>query len=261
MDWRAVCGEMLEMLRRVYGANHMIILFLAVLVWLWFVDKPARRMVVYPSLILTILLCNPVCYAYIWTRLMHPDYYWRVFWLLPVIPVTAYACIRLIARADKREAGAIAAVICLLVITRFGSNVYAYQDTAFREAENTFKLPQAAIEVSDALLEMDDHPHAVIDGTLNCYIRQYTTRIHMLYGRDAGGYIADIDKARKKVVKILSEPHPDLRLLYKRMEKMDYPWYVRCNDKDVEIGPQDFLDAGFQIKKEIGNYTIYRIAE
>ena len=256
MDWKTACQEMLDMYGSVFGNNHMFLIFLACLIILFITDREKRKTFLLPSLFLVILILNPVCYVFIWKKFLKYAY-WRTFWMIPVIPVIAYTIVHLMMRAKEKAAGAAAVVLFLLLIVQGASDVYTGNETGFTDAPNTYKLPQEVIAVADALLELDDEPYAIVDPNLNVYMREYTSKIHMLYGRDAYGYIAKMDRRRRKVVKLLSEEKPDLKRLHKYMKHQGYPYYVRWNDRDTEVGLVDFYDAGFTVASEIGNYTIY----
>lgn len=75
-----------------------------------------------------------------------------------------------------------------------GDNIYAQPGT-FIKAENAYKLPQQSVELSEKLLELEEEPMVLVPFTQYCYLRLYSGRIHMVYGRDADAYIKPIEDA------------------------------------------------------------------
>ena len=262
MDWKAICSEMLTYYLNVFGNNHMFLVFCACLVYLFFADKARRKTIILPSVLLILVIFNPPLYAFVWSRLL-VRVYWRMFWILPVIPVIAYTMVHLVFHLKERAAAVFALTACLLLVIHGRSYVYNGEETSFRTATNIYKLPQEVIEVSDKLMELEKEPRAVIDSSLYCGVRQYTSKVKMMYGRDANGYIKKVKGKRRKTVRQLSKEKPNLKKVRKYMIKLDYPYYARCNDKDEINGftSVDFLNAGFEVAAEVGNYTIYRVAE
>ena len=253
---------MLTYYRNVFGHNHMFLVFCACLVYLFFADKERRKTIVLPSVLLILVIFNPVLYYYVWNKLL-VRVYWRMFWILPVIPVLAYTMVHLVFSLKERAGAIFALTACLLLVMHGGSNVYDGEETSFQTATNTYKLPQEVLAVCDQLTELEKEPRAVMDGTLYCGVRQYTTKVKMMYGRDANGYIKKIKGKRRRTVRQLSKDKPNLKKVRKYMIKLDYPYYARCNDKDELNGftTVDFINAGFEVAAEVGNYTIYRVVK
>lgn len=153
--------------------------------FIWFKGRRTRFLV--PSLIITLAIVNPWFYRK-WEDLGLYAY-WRVLWIIPVIPVVAGVAPSLAERTSKTALKGLIAVLGVAGIALCGTYLYTSGRGSFDEAANPAKLPAAAVEVADRLLELNDRPRVIAEGRICVYIRQYTGEIDLLYGRDIDGYI------------------------------------------------------------------------
>lgn len=65
------------------------------------------------------------------------------------------------------------------------SGSLVYQSPHFRQAQNVYHVPQAVVEICDAIQSGDTPVKAVFPGELVQYVRQYNSYIWMPYGREA----------------------------------------------------------------------------
>ena len=78
-----------------FGSSNIIIcLYIGCLIYLCFCGKRTRRLIVYPSMIMTLVIINPICYGLIWTKLIGYAF-WRMLWMIPIIPVIICAVLNI----------------------------------------------------------------------------------------------------------------------------------------------------------------------
>jgi hypothetical protein len=114
--------------------------------------------------------------------------------------------------------------------------------------------------VADKLLELDDKPRAVVDSSLIVYLRQYSSDIHLLYGRNVYGYIDGMLKPDDYAIYRQYSPdtYPkDLNGICEimRSRKCTYfvtPYYWPISEDNMEA-------AGFEKKAKVDKYTIYKL--
>lgn len=181
---------MIELFRNVIGifkayngtSWHMA-LFALSLVYLFAVEhnKAKRTLLVYASVCLAALFFFPL-FAAVVIRIMDEETYYRVIWLLPVNVVTAYAAVKLMmSRKESWLKAGIAALAALLII-KGGS--YTYAHPTFAKAENWYNLPQMVVKIGEVIEPEEGWVMAAVEPELLPYMRQYSSNIHMPYGRE-----------------------------------------------------------------------------
>lgn len=183
--------EVLDYIIKYVNHSPLIYIYIVCLIFLFFRGKEKRRMIAWASVFITLLILNPVCYGMVWTKLVTYAF-WRMFWMVPVIPVIA--CAVLDFAEMFRKAWVTPVVVSLFLVCMFigGDNIYA-QPGVFTKAENAYKLPQESVKVAEKILELEEEPVVMAPSKLYCYLRLYSGKIHMVYGRDAATYIKPIE--------------------------------------------------------------------
>ncbi|MGN0361338.1 MAG: hypothetical protein ACI4ET_00705 [Bilifractor sp.] len=259
--------QVFDMVRNSFAGNWFLIFWVLSLIYLFFAEKEKRRILVYPSIFVGILIINPILYRYVWHKVFD-NAYWRAFWMLPILPVIAVAIVSLVGKCRKGSLKIliIAGSVALCVFT----GTFVYKDRlVFRQ--NFFKIPGTAIDVSNALLALDREPRAAVDSSLFCYIRQYSPDIHLLYGRDAWGYIDVIDEKPYGVYQQMTQHRPDLHYVHDRMKDLGYDYLVMLPAQIPQYRPEDaeeydasfYRDAlkksGFQYLEMVDGYIICQV--
>lgn len=261
--WRQV----LDKVRESFAGNWFLLLWIVALIYLFFAEKEKRKLLVYPSILLGVLIFNPFLYRYYWRKLF--DYaYWRAFWMVPILPVIAAATVSLACRMRKNFMKA--AVIVLALAVSAATGTFIYKDR-FVRAQNRYKLPQASVDVADALLALDREPRAAVDSSLFCYIRQYSPDVHLMYGRNAWGYIDYIGGDQYSVYQQMTQPQPDLNFVRGSMLNMDYDYLVMLpsqapgyQQEDAESYDASFYtdamrSVGFEYIDTVDGYLICQV--
>lgn len=98
-------------------------------------------------------------------------------------------------------------------------------------AQNEYQLPQVTIDIADAIIsdslaaDTGVYPTVVVPDEMLCSMRQYTTKIRLLYGRDAYAYIFNELEEMKAVVHnemIRQTPDVGKLAVYAKAKNVDY---------------------------------------
>lgn len=231
------------------GSGHWFFIAFPVILlalFIWFKGRRVRFLI--PSLIISIVIINPVFYKY-WDKLGLYAY-WRMLWIVPVIPVLASLFPSLSERSQNSWIKLIMTAVGIALVFWGGTFIYNGTGGTFVEAENASKLPDYVVQIADRLLELDEHPRVVAQDPIGVYIRQYTGEIDTLYGRDISNtYINRPSGEARSVFTILEKTEPDMSEVASIMLEGDYQYLICCKN------PGDC----FQNVDCIGEYGIYRV--
>lgn len=235
------------------GVLHWLLFGMALAVCI-FLGKKQRKLLVYPTVLVFVFFCNPLFYHYIGNKFLS-GVYWRLLWMVPVTFLTAYGLTVLIYRFKKQAVRVLAAVLAVVCIAVTGRCMY--NETTFTEAENLYKLPQAAIEVSDVMAAagIDWKVRVVVPNELLCYVRQYRCDIGLLYGRNAGGFISEISNEAKAVYDEMSKETPDMEVLTNLCRQQEVIFL--CFNTGTQQIPEDLSSYGYLPYRTVGDYSIY----
>lgn len=167
------------------GSSLALLLFLCAIVYLWLTegDEAKRPVLVYGSALLVVLFFCPLFSWVMINKIFDNEVYYRFFWLLPINVVIAYTGTRVFETLNSiREK-----IIILFVISGFiiVSGTYTYNNPLIQKAENNYHIPQEVIDVCEVIVptENEEWICALVPSELLSYVRQYSTMIHMPYGR------------------------------------------------------------------------------
>ena len=137
-------NEIVTLYENYIGTGMISGLFLAALIYLFVTEKnkAARTVFLYmPVVTLAFYFC-PFFAALIYA-LTGEEIYYRLLWLVPVVPVLAYAAVKIISEAgEKKRLPAGIAIAGIFMVS--GSLVY--QSPYFKQAQNAYHVPQAVVE-------------------------------------------------------------------------------------------------------------------
>ncbi len=155
--------------------------------------KQMRILFIYVPLALLLLFFNPL-----FTKLVlrMEDIYWRLLWLLPITMTLAYAAVTLYGRMKGKIRMVFALLLAALVM--FSGN-YIYDD-GFVQAENPYHMPQAVVDICDAIEIEGREVMALFPDELLVYVRQYAPTVCMPYGREVFSRTTDLHVAVQEEV-------------------------------------------------------------
>ncbi len=240
--------EILLIFQAYTGAGFLTILYLIALLYLWVGEKneTVRNIFVYGASILQVLFFTPLFYyGY---QLLDRGTYYRVLWLLPMTITIAYSGVKIFARYPRW--GIILGVILIAV-----SGKCVYSSIYMTKAENVYHIPQEAIEVCQAILpeEGQERVTGVFPDDLIHFIRQYSSEIRMVYGRD---YLApDWKYGDHPLRKVMNQEKIPAGWLARLATEYECHYIVLHKDKQIlgSLESQDMVRI-----KETEHYDIYR---
>lgn len=171
--------EILSIFQQYTGVGFLTILYLLALLYLWVAEKneQIRGILVYGASVLQALFFfPPFYYGY---QLLDQGTYYRILWLLPMTITISYAGIKILGKYPSW--GIILGVILIAV-----SGKSVYSNRYLSKAENAYHLPQEAVDICVLIMpkEGQERVTGVFPDELIHFIRQYTSKIRLAYGRD-----------------------------------------------------------------------------
>jgi len=221
--------------------------------------KGRRKSFVIPTLLMGLVIVNP-WFKDLWLNKLQLGYYYRVLWLVPVIPVCAALPAAISERIGNPRIKGIIALICAGIYILSGSFVYKHELCRFSlPSTNASKLPQDTVDVADYLLSLEDNPRVIADRRISIYIRQYAGEINSLFGRDVDGYICGPSETARRVNNQINDPEGDMAIVVDAMREENYPYLVieNTNEKKAKC----LYDNGLVLLNTVDQWGIYSFAK
>lgn len=250
----AVLGEFLEFTGGRSGALHWL-LFCVALVACFFLGRQERKTLFWPSVLVLIFFLNPLFFKYVGVKFL-AGVYWRLLWMLPVSFVIAYVLTKVVGMLQRNVVRVCASAVACACIIVTGTPIFS--ETTYQEKQNEYELPQAAIEIANHVEGRlcDWKETIIVPNELLCSVRQYSSAVCLLYGRNSGGFISDIGDEEAAVFAEMSKENPNLELVTSiALEKNCR--YIVFNTSFHQI-PEDLSEYGYQkdgVVEEV--YVIY----
>ena len=251
----AVWNEFINFIGGRNGLLHWLF-FCAALLFCALWGKGDRKRLFWPSVLVLLFFFNPLFYATIGTKFLS-GVYWRLLWMLPVSFVIAYALTRLVYRQNKDALRVAVIVIACVCIIATGEREFSAK--TYQEKENEYEIAQAAVEISDIVTEnlLSWKENIIVPNELLCDVRQYSSAVGLLYGRNAGGFISDIAPDEQMVYEEMSKEEPDLSLVTEVARARECR-YIVFNTSFHRI-PEDLSGYGYEkIAVVQEDYAVYR---
>lgn len=252
------CIEIVDMFLEFVGSGWIHwLLAAAVLVAGSIKSKYFRHEFLYPAVIILIVFFCPPVYGIIGIRFMN-GMYWRMLWLIPINVIIAYGAVKICAYLKNYFAKALALAALTALIALSGKPIF---DTAnFYPAQNLYQLPQITIDTADAIIEelTNDYarPIVVVPDEMLCSLRQYTTRLRLLYGRNAYSYIfSELPDMEATVHNEMVKAAPDMEKLavYAKAKNVEYIVF----NLSYHTGIDRIEGYGYKYLKSVSGYGIY----
>ncbi len=246
--------ELLQAIKDALGNYNFLILYAVCLVVEFILLKGRRKIFLISAVLVTVFILMPQFYDK-WNELN--DYaYWRILWMIPVIPVCAVAPAVIIEKVNKEWIKPLVVLTAVVVIMITGSFIYKNDRTTFKVAKNYDKLPDDVCDVAELLLKKDNNPTVVSDSSISVYLRQYSGRFITPYGRDIvyGGGASNIAKELNEEI---SASDGDMERVSEIMLNYGYDYLVTNNTSDDK--KQNISAVGFGLLGQIGDYGVYKV--
>ncbi len=246
----------IQIFRMANGGNRLWVVYPCALLYLLIFEKKLRFRLALPSVLLTLLVVNPFL-AKLFDMLGVSVIYWRTFWLIPIIPVLAATAVSLVSRLKK--GGWKIALTLLLCVGIAVSGSYVYADRhEFTARKNAYRIDPLYVEVAETLLSLDEEPYVIATPYLGVGLRQVSSRIHQLYGRNFYGFISPFSEEDARVAYEVEKQHPDLDFLGEVMRERGYRYLVLVRE-NAEITDEIAASSGFTKAAECGRYDIWEL--
>ena len=210
-------------------------------------DKNKKILLVYFPIFAFCVVINPIFY-YVSSIAFSIHTYNRMFWVLPIGIVIAYAAV-LAVNEGKGKFEKI--IICgsLFIIIALSGKFYFVKNGTFLELGNLYKLPDESVLVAQLIgIDEEENKKALVPADLVPYIRQIDATIELLYGRQAdiaywnNPYATELDNGNVKYIVNLLEKNNCQYVVYRRATVMNKP----------------IQNYGYEMINETTNYVIYK---
>ena len=239
--------------------------------------RTAAKVTLYTVIMLFIIYC-PLT-AEILLHFMGDGVYWRMFWLLPIIPVTGVFMVEFLPRVvqaaegliggekSRKAVGVVAGIVVIAIYAGLlvGGGHFAYSDGNILRAGNLEKLPPDIVDMCDAInADAAEHPELTKKvasvGNPVPFIRQYDATIGMAYGRQTIWNGRDGDHRNNKKYKLYwelsNEENPDYDKLRDLIDKNGCDYVLILDEGYVTAGGLE--EQGFDTVYDNGSYTLLR---
>lgn len=238
-----------------YSADGIMqVLVIASVVMLLIKEKNSEiRHLVYYIIATVAILCMPLT-AYILNKYFIQNVYFRTFWLVPSALIIACALIKGTEHARRGKGNSVLAVFVIIIVIG-GKLVYTNEN--FVKAENRYKIPNEAIEISDIVTAEGDDVNIAVPEDMVSYIRQYNPKIELLYGRNLG---KDKQKGRKyKMLLQLNEELTKPKWLCKHMKENQVDFIVINKQVPSDESLKLMQECGYKSYSETESYFILKL--
>lgn len=227
-----------------YMGNGIIIGWYVVsLVYLFLKEKDSakRIMFLYFPAVLLLFYFNPLFVRLVY-GFIGEEIYYRLLWLLPMSVTIAYVIVCIYTSlCGKKQLSFLA--VCMVGILLSGKCIYT--NPHFSVAENRYHVPQAVVEICDAIRVEGREVTAAFPVELVQYVRQYDATICMPYGREV-------------LVSQWGTGHPLLDLLSQREISAEEFAYLSKDTENGCVWPCNYIivPQGTVVKGDLEEYGI-----
>lgn len=237
-----------------FAGSGFGLLFFACLLFLlfWKRDRKIRDSLFWPVLIIVLAVFCPAT-GWLLMKLVGTDVYWRMYWLLPVVPLAAYAGTTLVFGLKGKGKKILLTAVCLALIAVNGT--FVFSDTYFEDRENNYKLPTQVIWVADAINEHArenriKRKKILAPSYVAVYIRIYDASIRQRYGRN----LVNHPDRQQEVYELINSDDPDYEKLAARVRKAKSRYVVLKDEADDQ---QTMETMGFEKIYDSDAFDVY----
>lgn len=238
---------MVETFQMYGGSGWMLCWFVIAWIYLLISEKKKnyRIMFVYAPAIVLLLFFNPLFFT-VFGDLTEELIYFRFLWLLPIIVVVGYSIIRIFDSLAGKKRYCFAAIAVVLVVL---SGKLVYTNPLFSKAENEYHVPQTVVDICDAIKVDGREVMAAFPQEFILYVRQYTSKVCMPYGREVVMGVMD------ELHFLMNEEEIDVRKLSEILKSRNCHYVVISEEKNLT---DDLENYGYTLFDIIDGYCIYR---
>lgn len=235
------------------GTGMIAGLFLVAVIYLYVAEKNKTTRIIFLYIpVLTLILYFCPLFAAIVYRFAGEEIYYRLLWLVPIVPVLAYTAIKIISGCEGKKRIITGLAMSGMV---FLSGSLVYKSPYFSVAENVYHVPQTVVETCDEIKVENQWVMAVFPSEFIQYIRQYEPMICMPYGREM---LVERWNFEADFFDLMEAEILDTERIAEEAKKWSCLYIIVPASKE-QTG--SFSDSGYEQFDEIGGYYIYRSTE
>ena len=238
---------MIETFQKYSGSGLMLCWFVVAWLYLFVKEKKKDRrvMFVYAPAVVLIIFFNPLFYK-VFAGVTDEAIYFRFLWLLPVSPVIAYAIISIYNELAGRRRTTFA-IVSLFLIVVSGKLIYA--NPLYSRAENPYHVPQAVVNICDAIEVEGREVMAAFPEEFLYYVRQYSAVVCMPYGREV------FMETYNELHQLLLQEEIDVEKAVPLLKQYGCHYVIFSESKILQ---GSFEDYGYVLVNTIDGYKIYQ---
>lgn len=179
--------------------------------------------------------------------------YWRVIWLFPIVPLTAYAMTLRVTREKSRFLKVVQVGVFILCIAFGGTSVW--QAGNFERVGNRQQIPDTVAAISTVIVENRTSKDSLVatDDYVGAYLRVYEPSVRMPYGREGRGMVS---RNAKYLHKNIVSPEPNYRNIIARAKK------EKCEFLVIQVPSRRIVrlmrSRCFRFVEKVDNYGVFQ---
>lgn len=244
--------ENIEIIKQTFlefqGTGMYIALFFISMLYIFIKDdnKKAKAFLVCFPIIILLITLNPI-FNKIVGKILTDTVYWRVYWMLPLGIVIAYAAVKFINNKKANWSKIISSLAIIVIIIMSGKLIYNKDN--YKKLGNLYKVLDEVLEVVEVIRQGDeDKKKALTSEQLVPYIRQVDASIGLAFRREPTGYL---DNEYVRIMHSgISRDITDMAL------ENDCNYIVLDRGLVIDV---ELYCYGFDRIAETANFIIYRI--
>ncbi len=238
------------------GNYYFFLALIAAISILIFFREYRKKFLIF--VVLGIVIANP-WFKDLWSNKLNISYYWRLLWIVPVIPLCASLPTMITERIKNQTWKGFTAIGFALIFVFTGSLVYLYPDNTFDfPAKTASGISLTNESLAKELLQLEEYPRVVADRRVAYYLREYDGKIQTMYGRDAFGYIYQMSDVATSVDREINKQEDgDMMLVANAMRENDYHYLISAIS--VEERLKRLEEAGFRKISSVSHWGIFEL--
>ena len=234
------------------GTGMIAGLFLVALILLFASEKNKNVRIIFiytPAVVLLLFFCP--FFAKIVRLFTGEEIYYRILWLVPVVPVLSYTAVRLMLQCTGKKRLVTGAALAGIVIL---SGSLVYESPYFSKAENRYHVPEAAVKICDAIEVEGEWVKAAFPEELLPFIRQYSPWINMPYGREMLISSWSVWGFQSELYDLLRAETLDVKRIAELAREQSCDYVVFAEGKKLS---ERFEKYEFELLYVLGGYAVY----
>lgn len=220
----------------------------------------AKRLFLYiPLLYIILLVINPFIYP-LFEKLGVHYAYSRVYWFIPIMPVTAYFLVWAVKNGNNIQRIVLALAF---IITAVSSGSFVYKAFPFRKVSNQYHLSQDIVDVADIILSDStrEGKKAIMPEEISRSTRIYTPRISVMFGASGWEMYYDEEKEDTNTINLqnrlyteINSENPDIDGILSAAWALEWEYIVLPKGRATE----EQMSAGwFNYVGSSSGYDVY----